>query len=384
MREIKNILLLLDTATFYGRQIARGVAWYSEGHTPMAFYLQAAVGDEALQGLRNWKIHGVLGRLRKGQLPGPVARGRIPAVTTTAHNPAKKLPRICLDDEAIGRMVAEHLLSRGFRSFGFCGTYGMGFSQVRRRGYSQRLAEEDLPCQTYVPQDALGDAETFFAQEQQDLARWIDSLDKPVGIMAADDSMGWKVSQACRRLSVAMPEQVALVGVNNDDVLCRLCSPPMSSVALPLERLGYRAGEMLDARIAGRQPESDNVVLPPIGIITRRSSDVVAVEDAEISTAMRYIRDHVADNIQVDDIAAAAAVSRRSLQRKFPQVVGHTLQKEIRQVRIAKARDLLSLTDLPLHQVAAACGFRYPEHLSRIFKQVTGATPSDYRRRYHV
>ena len=181
-----------------------------------------------------------------------------------------------------------------------------------------------------------------------------------------------------------MPEQIALVGVNNDDMLCRLASPPTSSVALPLERLGYLAGQMLDTLLHGEQPDPPVQVLPPIGVVTRRSSDVVAVEDTDISTAMRYIRDHLDENIQIDDIAAAAAVSRRSLQRKFPQVVGHTLQKEIRQVRISKAKNLLAQTDLPLYQIASACGFRYPEHLSRIFKQVTGATPTDYRRKYHV
>ncbi|MFP4354091.1 MAG: substrate-binding domain-containing protein [Phycisphaerae bacterium] len=382
-QKIRNILLLLDTSTFYGRQIARGVAWYSEGHTPMAFYIHPAMGDEALQGLRNWRVDGIIGRLRQGQLPTAVGTGQLPAVTTTGHNPAENLPRITLDDEAIGRMVAEHFLQRGFRNFGFCGTYGMGFSQMRQKGFAARLAEDDYPCDNYQPlANAVGDS--YFQDEQEHIVEWIRSLPHPAGVMAADDSMSWKISQACRTSQIRMPEQIALVGVNNDDMLCRLASPPTSSVALPLERLGYLAGQMLDTLLQGEQPDPPVQALPPIGVVTRRSSDVVAVEDSDISTAMRYIRDHLDENIQVDDIAAAAAVSRRSLQRKFPQVVGHTLQKEIRQVRISKAKNLLAQTDLPLYQIASACGFRYPEHLSRIFKQVTGATPTDYRRKYHV
>ena len=384
MPHLKNVLLLLDTSSFYGRKIAQGVAWYSDAHMPMAFYLQSAMGEEALQGLRNWKIDGVIGRLREGQLPPPVADGTIPAVSTTSHRPSPRLPRVSLDDEAIGDVVADHLIARGFRNFAFCGSYGMGFSVHREHGFRQRLQAGGFGCMSYQPGPGLQDAETFWESEQSDLGRWIGSLPRPVGVMAADDAMGWKIAQACRRTGIRMPEDVGLVGVNNDDMLCRLSSPPMSSVALPLEKLGYEAAAMLDALLHGRKPEPATVQLPPIGVIMRRSTDVIAVDDVDIVAAMRFIRDHVSEGIQVDDVAAAAAVSRRSLQRRFPQVVGRTLQEEIRYVRIAKARDLLAQTDLPLNQVASACGFRYPEHLSRIFRQETGVTPSDYRRRFRT
>jgi LacI family transcriptional regulator len=213
------------------------------------------------------------------------------------------------------------------------------------------------------------------------VARWIQSLPKPVGMMTCNDMRGQQVLDACRALRVMVPEEVAVVGVDNDEVVCTLSEPPLSSVVPDTERIGYEASVLLAQMMAGGGPlAGSKVFIEPTGIITRRSTEVLAMEDRQIAAVARFIREHACEGIDVSDVLRVAPLSRSTLDRRFIQIMGHSPKDEILRVRLNRAKQLLAETDFSQALIAEKVGFEHVEYLSRIFKKRVGKTPSEYRR----
>ena len=212
---------------------------------------------------------------------------------------------------------------------------------------------------------------------------WLEELPKPVAILAANDVPA-ELADACRRFGLRVPDDVALLGVDNDDLECGLTSPPLSSVATPSRRIGYEAAKLLDELMAGRPAPRQGVFLPPTGVVTRVSTDALAIRDAAVVAALNFIRSRADDDLRIDQVAAHAASGRRMLEYKFRQLVGHTILEEIRRVRVQRVKQLLSDTDLPMPAVARRSGFSTPQRMSVVFRQATGLTPSAYRQQTQV
>ena len=217
--------------------------------------------------------------------------------------------------------------------------------------------------------------------QQIDLIAWLQQLPKPVGIMACNDVRGQHVLDACRQADIAVPEEVAVVGVDNDPVICDYCGPPLSSVIPDSRRVGYEAARMLDSIMAGNCPTHRVTMIPPLDIAVRQSSDVLAVDDPDIAAAMRFIREHACQGMTIDDLLKAIPLSRSQLERKFRKHFGRSPQVEVRLVQLKRARQLLAQTDLSLDQVASRVGFAHSEYFSVVFKRHLGETPGQYRRR---
>jgi LacI family transcriptional regulator len=217
------------------------------------------------------------------------------------------------------------------------------------------------------------------AAEENDLARWLRGLPKPVGIMASYDIRGQQVLAACRGAGLAVPDEVAVIGVDNDALLCELASPPLSSVIPNAHRAGYEAAALLDQQMAGKRVAATAHLIAPLGIAARQSTDVLAVDDREVARAVQFIREHACEGINVADVLRAVPLSRRVLEQRFQNLLGRTPREEILQVRLSRVKQLLGETDLPLYLVAERTGFEHVEYLSVVFKRETGRTPSRWR-----
>lgn len=216
---------------------------------------------------------------------------------------------------------------------------------------------------------------------QRSLANWIRTLPRPVGIMAANDERGRQLLEACRSAEIDVPDDVAVAGVDNDELLCELSSPPLTSVEQGAVQLGQDAAALLDEMIEGRTIARRHFVINPISIVTRQSTDVRMVEDASVAAALAFIRDHACDGIRVPDVVRASATSRSALEIRFKTATGRTLRTAIDRVQLERARQLIAETDLPLKQVCARTGFRSIQHMTTRFGQRFGCTPGRYRRR---
>jgi LacI family transcriptional regulator len=225
-----------------------------------------------------------------------------------------------------------------------------------------------------LPSDALMPLEL-----DRRISEWLINLPKPVGIFATTDHVAAFVLELCHQVSIRVPEDVCVIGVDNDQLVSGFARPPLSSIALPSRKIGFESARLLEQLMDGKRPTTSNILFQPHGIVTRQSTDLLMVQDEDVQTAVRYIRENVHEKISVSDVLDAVPMNRRYLERKFMQLLGRTPLQEIRRVRIDRARDLLQSTDLPMANIAKRCGFANAQRLAETFRQVTGITPSAFR-----
>jgi LacI family transcriptional regulator len=331
--------------------------------------------------LKSWRGDGIIARIENSKIAAAVAATRLPIVDVSAARLLPKAPMVETDDHAIARLAAEHLLERGFRRFAFVGDPRFKWSIARQEIFARLIDESGNTCDV-LP--ALRQRTASKREDDQNLERWLRKLPKPVGLMAAYDILGQQVLEACRRVELAVPDEIAVVGVDNDELLCELSEPPLTSVIPNPRRTGYEAARLLDRMMAGEKVRPDALHIEPVGIAVRQSSDVLAIEDRQISTAVRFIREHGCDGINVEDVLRLVPLSRRVLESRFRRLVGRTPHDEIIRVRLDRAKELLTVSDLPLTTIADRSGFRHVEYMSVVFKREIGTSPSLYRRRQRV
>jgi LacI family transcriptional regulator len=374
MRQRPRVALLIETSNEYARDLLRGIITYIREHRPWSIYLsEQGRGGAPPAWLRHWDGHGIIARIENRHIARAVRATGLPAVDVSAARLVPELPWVETDDQAISALAAEHLLERGFRHFAFCGAERFQWSAWRRDAFVEAIRAAGYDCQVFA--DGGGPAD----QEQARLGRWVRGLPKPVGVMAAYDLRGRQVIDACREEEIAIPDELAVVGVDNDELICELCDPPMSSVRPQAERTGYAAARLLDDLLNGRAPKERALRIAPQAVITRRSSDVLAIEDAEISALVRYIRDNACDGIDVGNLLARTTLSRRVLESRFRALFGHTPHEQILRAKLTRVKELLLDSELTLAQIAERSGFAHVEYLSVVFKKKVGQTPSSFR-----
>jgi len=278
----------------------------------------------------------------------------------------------------------DHLRERGFRHLAFCGFPGTNYSDKREKMFIRHLHALGLPCEIFTPGKQPRGGGTFAMEQhglvhEEDASEWLRQLPQPVVLLCCNDIRGQQVLGLCRRLGLAVPDEIAVLGVDNDEVHCDLADPPLSSVIMNTERIGYEAAALLARMMTGHAAPSAPRFIPPLGIATRRSTDVLAIEDRQVAAAARFIREHACEGINVSDVLLAVPLSRSSLERRFAASLNRTPKEEILRVQLQRAKDLLTATDFPLAEIAEKTGFKYPEYLSVIFKLKTGQTPGRYR-----
>lgn len=387
MSTIPKIALLLETSRGYGRGLLRGIVRYSRLHGPWALVVSAGHFGEQLPRDDWWGARGIITRFSSLKVARQIQAAGIPAVSleasfekfATAHA-SHGLCQIRTASPAIARMAAEHLLERGFRHFGYCGLEDCSWSHVREEVFSRTVAQSGHSCDVY--RSGRHRQRGKQKRKQAPLVKWLKMLPKPVGIMACNDDRGNRVLEACATARLQVPDEVAVVGVDNDELLCELSTPPLSSVDLNLESAGYEAAALLDKLMSGRVCGYHEVSVTPRQVIERRSTDVVAQEDRIVAVALRFIRDRACHPIQVPDVVTHTGLSRRALERRFSAAIGRTILEELTHCRLDRAKRLLLETDLSVERVATAAGFPMPRRMTHAFRQFEGILPHLFRQKH--
>jgi LacI family transcriptional regulator len=334
-------------------------------------------------------VHGLLGHFAESPLVESLDRAGLPAVDISPSVQALPLPRVTTDDVAVGRLAAAHLLSLGLPHFAFFGTRTHYYSLLREKGFTDSIGAAGLTCHVFL--DKTSAAAAAVAAQARDhealngeLESWLRALPKPIGILASTDVRALHLLAVCRKLDIDVPGSVAVLGVDNDEVYCDFAVPTLSSIALSTHRIGYEAARMLNRLMTGGNPGASEtggqLLVPPAGVVPRRSTDVPAIIDADVAAAVRFISLHVSDHLHVADVLREVPMSRRSLEQRFRKALGRTPAGEIRRAQVEVAKQILAETEEPMARVALAAGFSNAKQLGASFVQQTGVTPTAYRR----
>lgn len=380
-----RIALIYDARLAYDLKVMTGVATYlQEGDTYSVYIEESALKDQRLPDLRSWEGDGIIADFDDPAVAKAVVNSRIPAVGFGSgygwYAPESRIPYFFTDNQAISQIAAEHLLDLGFRHFAYCGsvrTATNGWSQERERAFTKKVKEHGHSCAVYHGQYKTS---RRWGAVQRTLGAWLWSLPKPLGVMADNDNRARHVLEACRASRLRVPEDVAVIGVDNDELLCQLSSPLLSSVEQGARRIGYEAAALLNIMMKhGKTPRQSSFIISPVGVVARQSTSFFAVEDPNVARATRFIQNHAFDSIKVPDVVKAAGVSRSGLEARFSNTLGYTIHRAIRKVKLERVRMLVSDTNLPLKQVAARTGFKSIQHMTTLFGAAFGLSPAKYR-----
>lgn len=369
-----RIQVAVDALTAYSREVVRGVSRYGRqaGNWSISIYPR----QDLYENLRHEVCAGRVVQATSLQHAEQLRGDRVPLVNVGDAIRFTDLVCVMSDHREIGRTGAEHFLARGFKNLGFVGSTGHWYAQQRCEGFRDMARSAHVEVAEYWEVPGVGTAE--------DRRRWLRGLKRPAAVMGCHDGVAREVVEDCLNAELRVPEDVAVLGVDNDEMICELGDPPISSVAIAAQRIGFEAAKLLDDLINGRKLAKTTVVIPPLSVVTRRSTDVLATNDPCVTRAVQYIGAHAGDQITVSDVARALGVSRRQLEQRFVAALGRTPASEIRRTQVERVKNLLETTDAPLSQIASACGLSDGPSLSRFFHRETGQTPSDYRNRLRV
>jgi len=369
-KEQPRIVLLMDTNRAYERSLLGGILKYSRLHGPISFWRKQNVlagrdKEISLDMIKAWNPAGIIWREGYGHVD--VKSLDLPIIYAPFSQPDSELINIVTDDHAIGQKAADHLLGRGFNNFAF---YGLGdkryFSKARKAGFLNAIKKAGYDVDAVDRQDGV------------DLSEWLSSLKLPVGLMVSNDDCTVECYDAARKAGLSIPNDVAVIGVGNDEMVCDFASPSLSSVAFNSEYAGYTAARLLTQMIAGK-PRKKDIEVSVLEVVERQSTSIFALEDKLISKAIQYIHTHIGENLHVNDVVQATPLSRRSLYQRFKQALGKTIYEEIRQVKTDYAARMLIETNIPISEIAENLGFIDAKNLSRTFYKAKGVTPFKYR-----
>jgi LacI family transcriptional regulator len=388
-----HVAVCLDKSRVYGAGVLQGLADYMEVHGPWSVFLEPfGNGTLPWQRLDRWSGQGILALLCSEHSARRAAQLRIPIVDLCGNMPHSDLsklgiPCVTSDHRAIGQLGAEHLLETGYPHFAFSGYRLLTWVEERWQGFSQTVGAAKSSRNEYtLPPARIGESTRSlqrWAEAQQRLTKWIDQLPKPVGIMACNDAHALDLLDACRRAGLEVPDAVAIVGVDNDEALCRLTKPELSSVVPDPRGVGYEAARMLDDLMSGRRTKHDapRILISPLDVVARLSTQGTAVADEVIARALRSIRERAPQGINAEEILRETGLSRRAFYQRFQSLVGRTPHKEISRVRVARVKRLLQETNLSLEKVAELTGYCSAAHMSVSFRREIGVPPGEFRRR---
>ena len=381
----RTVALLVETSRSYGRDLLRGIAAFARTRGNWSLLHQEMTIDALLPDwMQEAEIHGVIARVDRRTI-GPLRQLGVPCVDVRCSQSYDGIPQVETDDRAVAKLAFEHLWDRGFRRFAYCGFQYAHYSESRLSFFRSLVADAGCPLTVYetpgIPDAPVTRLEGTGMVDVAAMSQWLDSLAPPTGLFVCNDIRGQQVLNACRGLNLAIPDDVAVIGVDDDDAICPLSDPPLSSVRPDAERAGYRAAEILNDMMSGKTVRSSVEYVAPRSVMQRMSTQVMAVEDRELARVCRFIRQYACDGIDVNDVAEFTTLSRRQLERRFRSEFNRTPREEITLARLDRVKQLLLETEMTLEQIAALTGFSHKERLGAVFKREIGEPPGEFRRR---
>jgi len=385
---LPRVALLIESSRTYGRGILRGIARYAHVNGPWSIYSQERELHSGIPDwLKNWDGDGIIARIEDRRMASALLRLGHPIVDVLGNNRFDAIPGFDTDAHAVAQLAAEFFVRTGFRNLAYCGYRGIPFSDRREAAFCEFLVRQGRKVCVFSSRVSRHSAAHIQAVEQSGLgaekaiAQWLREQPRPLGLFACNDVRAQQVLNACREHGLKAPEEVAVIGVDNDDVLCNLCVPSLSSIEPDTERLGYEAAALLDRLMKRRPVKSALKQIPPVGLVERGSTDVLPIEDAIAVQALRFIRDRLAEGIAVKDVLKHVGRSRTDLEQRFRRWLRTSICQEILRQRMDRACSLLQQTDLDLEAVAARSGLVSAAQLCRLFRRRFQCTPTAYRTR---
>ena len=385
-KQPKRVALAFPASVPWMAICVQGIAEYAAEHGGWTLLTSpptlGGAEEQALtvKALGDWPGHGVIASVGTPAEARAARRLRMPVVNLAGSLKDCGLPRVMVDQQAVGRLAAEHLLSRGLRRLAFYGLRGLWYSQQRQQGFVERAAEASVECDV-LEGTIAAHAEASWSRRTAPLVNWLKTLRPPVGILAVHDYRSRVLLDACYQVGLRVPHDVALLGVDNDTTVCEFCQPTLSSILRSARQVGYRAAELLDRLMAGKAPPKSDIFIPPDGVVMRRSTDTVVADNPHVCEAIQLMHDHLGECITVQHIVEHAAISRRLLEKLFRQHLGCTPKEYLGRMRVERAKQLLAGTrKWKVCDVVEACGFGDARTLRRSFTSVEGMTPLQYRR----
>ena len=378
----RRIALLIDTATTWGAGLIEGVTDFAKSKGRRWVYSLEPCGKYDRRMLpEKWKGDGVVARITHPALAEQLIAKKLPAINVSWFTYGENLiPRCTGDETGVARIAAKYLLDNGFRQFAYCAsTLRPSYFDRLGAAFVEAIEQAGYHCEQFADHAKLEQLDS--EQQLEELSRWLVSLPRPTALLAFDTLQGRQVTEACVQCGLAVPDDIAVLGGEHDELTSRISSPPLSGVDQSPREVGFRAAEMLDCLIEQRPLSETDVRIPPQRIITRQSTDKVAIDDDMLSQAVRFIHENYSEPFSIRDILDEIPLSRRALEIGFRRHLGRTPRDEIRRVRVRKALQLLCDTDWSVTKIANACGFDRPELLTRAFRREIKTTPSDFRKR---
>ena len=386
MIQIPRVALLIETSRGYGRSLLRGIVHYASLHGPWEFFINPGDFDQTLPDMEAWGGTGIIARVESVELAQRILDLNLPFVGLDMSQgidiDAITGPRFHeLDSDSLqaARMAAEHLLSRGVQSFAYVGEASRIWSKNRLEGFRDRISEAGYDLTVYPAPKTKRNRE--WGRELPKMVKWLQNLDKPTGIMACHDERGRQVLEACSAAGLRVPFEALVIGVDNDELLCELSRPPLSSVALNTEAGGFRVAALLDQLMRGQKLKPQRLLVEPTHVVERRSTALTAtIDDEDVIAALDFLQTHAGEPISIEDVVSKLSISRRSFEIRFQEAVGVTPHQMLRKLRLDRAKRLLVESDQSVADIAFASGYCTPAHLSQAFRKELNTTPTEYRR----
>ena len=372
----KDVLLLIETSDNYGRGLLQGIGSYALANGRWALYFeQRGMEERQPSWLRSWRGDGIIFRGNDRAVVRAIQKAGVPAIDTHCEITDHGFPLVYVDEAAVAQLAVEHFVERQFQHFAFCTVLERTWVQWRREAFRQALADRGL----VVHEFSTGKRELQWDEQCRALAQWAQGLPKPIAVLTAEDVCGLRLINACRTVGIRIPEEVAVLGVDNDELTCGVTWLPLSSIDLNTRGIGQAAAALLDRTMRGLRPAAGPVWVPPSGVVTRQSTDILALDDADMVQALSFIRQHACNGLSVGDVVAHLAISRATLERKFARFLGRGPKEEILRIRLEQVKRLLRETDRTIAEICTLTGFTNDTHLSTAFKRQFGQTCGQYR-----
>jgi LacI family transcriptional regulator len=382
MHHAPRVILFLEATRGFNRGILSGIARYAALNGPWTFYRRPhdylmPRADPDIAELKAWKPDGAVCPV---SFVKEFSRLRIPLIAFDVNEYAGRAPRILSADTEAGRFAAQHLLDLGHRRFAFCGYHGIRWSRDRCQAFCEAVNQAGHAAEIYKP---TSHRRATWAKEEPRIRHWLESLPKPIGMLCANDDRAASLLETCRMLGFGVPEDVSVIGVDDDLYICELQNPPLSSVRMASDRAGYEAAELLHQMMdGGNKMASQRIVAHATGVTVRHSTSVLMIRDNDVRKAMRFIRENANRFIRVADVVNATDLSHRTLNERFHQECGGSIIKQLTRARIAHISNLLTETQMRIHEIATMVGYEDDRHFARYFKRATGLTPQAFRRKH--
>ena len=383
MKSKFEITLLVGTSRKCGRGILRGVAHYSRLHGPWNIsrippYYRTPTGRKKFVNLKEIQSDGVI--FMETESPEKILPTGLPAIAIDVKHQIYGISNVVTNCKEIGEMAAKHFLERGFKHFAFCGFDDIHWSRERHHWFVNYLEKSNYKVHLYKQPLSRTGKNLSWDKEKNHMTQWLKSLPYPVAILTCNDDRGDNILEACKDGQLKVPYQIAVLGVDNDALICEISDPPLSSIEMNFEKAGFEAAHVLDRWMKGENMADERIAIQSSRVVVRQSTDILAIDDRDVANAIRFINEHVHESIQVGDIADSVFVSRRMLEKRFKIATGFSIGSQLRKARTNHIAQLLLETSMSITEIGLSMGFTSTANFSRYFQKEFNMKPSQYRK----